>query len=91
MESPTTAHISAAATIHPLILFDSNRHTLDQRACLSVVGESGESSDDAGRGGGSAPMSLELPETGSPDVALEPRRAGGVSWGSMPRRFMILV
>jgi len=34
-ESPTTAHVSAAATIHPLLLFDSNRRPLGRRACSS--------------------------------------------------------
>jgi hypothetical protein len=32
-ESPITAHVSAAATIHPLLLFDSNRRPLGRRAC----------------------------------------------------------
>ena len=31
-ESPITAHVSAAATIHPLLLFDSNRRPLGRRA-----------------------------------------------------------
>jgi len=34
-ESPITAHNSAAATTHPLPLFDSNRRTLGRRARFS--------------------------------------------------------
>jgi hypothetical protein len=34
-ESPITAHVSAAATIHPLLLFDTSRRALGRRACLS--------------------------------------------------------
>jgi hypothetical protein len=34
-ESPITAHVSAAATIHPLLLFDTNRRALGRRACSS--------------------------------------------------------
>jgi hypothetical protein len=81
MESPITAHISAAATIHPLLLFDSNRHILGQRACLAMVTEADESGEDAGEGGGAAPAPPELPATDGPDVALETGRAGRVSWG----------
>jgi hypothetical protein len=40
-ESPATAHISAAATIHPLLLFDGNRRTLGRRACSAMVTEAG--------------------------------------------------
>jgi hypothetical protein len=32
-ESPITAHASAGATIHPLILLDNNRRTSGRRAC----------------------------------------------------------
>jgi hypothetical protein len=35
-ESPITAHISAAATIHPLLLFDSNRRTVGRTAANMV-------------------------------------------------------
>jgi hypothetical protein len=36
-ESPITAHISAAATIHPLLLFDSNRRTLGRAAAPAAA------------------------------------------------------
>jgi hypothetical protein len=80
-ESPITAHISAAAEIHPLLLFDSNRRTLGRRAWLAMVAEADESGEDAGRGGGAAPAPPELPANGGPDVALETGRGGRVSWG----------
>src|SRR3979411_921034 len=76
-ESPITAHISAAATIHPLLLFDSNRRTLGRRACLAMVTEADQSGEDAG---GGAPAPPELPATGGPDVALETGRAERASW-----------
>jgi hypothetical protein len=69
-ESPITAHISAAATTHPLLLFDSNRRTLGRRACLAMVTEADQSGEDAGGGGGAAPAAPELPATDGPDVAL---------------------
>jgi hypothetical protein len=62
------AYISAAAAIHPLLLFDSNRRPLDRRACLVMVAEADRSGEDAG---GAAPQSPELPATDGPDVALE--------------------
>jgi hypothetical protein len=34
-ESPITAQVSAAATIHPLLLFDGNRRLLGGRGCSS--------------------------------------------------------
>jgi hypothetical protein len=34
-ESPMTAHVNAAATIHPLLLFDSNRRPFGRRGCSS--------------------------------------------------------
>jgi hypothetical protein len=80
-ESPITADVSAAATIHPLFLFDSNRRTLGGRACLAMVPEADESGEGAGGGGGADPVSPELPATGGPDVALETGRTGRVSWG----------
>ena len=80
-ESPITAHIGAAATIHPLLLFDSTRRILGQRSCLAIVTEADESGEDAGGGGGAAPAPPELPATGGPDVALETGRAGRVSLG----------
>jgi hypothetical protein len=80
-ESPITAHISTAAMIHPLLLFDSNRLTPGRRSCLAMVTETDQSGEDAGGGGGAAPVPPELPATGGPDVALETGRAGTVSWG----------
>ena len=80
-ESPITAHISAAATIHPLFLFDSNRRTLGRRAWLAMVTEAHESGEDTGGGGGAASAPPELPATGGPDIALETGRARRVSWG----------
>ena len=77
-ENPITAHISAAATIHPLFLFDTNRRTPGRRACLAMVTEANESREDAGGGGGAAPAPPELPATGGSDVALETGRAGRV-------------
>jgi hypothetical protein len=59
-ESPIAADISAAATIHPLFLFDSNRRTLGRRACLAMVTEADESGEDAGGGVGAAPVSWGL-------------------------------
>jgi hypothetical protein len=50
-EIPITAHVSTTATIH-VVLFDSNRRTLSQRACLVMVTEAGESGEDAGAGVG---------------------------------------
>jgi hypothetical protein len=69
MESPITAHISAAATIHPLVLFDSNRHILDQRACLAFVTAGDGSGEDTGGNGGAAPP-LEAPAVNGPAVVL---------------------
>jgi hypothetical protein len=46
--SPITAHIRAAATIHPRFLFDGSRRTLGRRACLAMVTEADESGEDAG-------------------------------------------
>jgi hypothetical protein len=64
-ESPIAAHISAAAMIHRLLLFDSNRRTLGRRSCLAMVTEADESGEDAG----------------GPDVTAETGRARTVSWG----------
>jgi hypothetical protein len=69
--SPITAHISAAAAIHPLFLFDGRR-VQDRRACSVLVVEADRSGEDTGAGGGAAPAGL--PATDGPDVAL-------VSWG----------
>jgi hypothetical protein len=81
MESAITAHASAAATIHPLILFDSNRHTLGQPACLGMVIESDKSGEDAGGTGAAPPAPPELPATDGLDVALDTGRAGSLSSG----------
>src|SRR5260370_31163094 len=51
-ESPITAHVSAAATIPPPLLFDSNRRTLGRRACSAVVTEADPAGEDAGGVGG---------------------------------------
>jgi hypothetical protein len=77
-ESPITALVSAAATTHPLLLFDSDRRTLDGRACFTGVTQSGE---EAGGRGGAAPAPPGLPATDGPDVTLETGRSGRVSRG----------
>jgi hypothetical protein len=69
-ESPITAHIGAAATIHPLFLFDSNRRTLGRRACSAMVTDADQSGEDAGGGGGASPAASEASATGGSDVAL---------------------
>ncbi len=51
-ESPVIAHVSAAAAIHPPFLFDSNRRTPGERACLATITETDKSGDVAGREGG---------------------------------------
>jgi hypothetical protein len=65
-ESPITAQITTAqaATIHRLLLFDSNRRTHGRRACSALVAESGW-------GGDAAPASAELPAVGGSDGAPE--------------------
>jgi hypothetical protein len=53
-DNPITAHISAAATIRPFFLFDSNRRVHGRRTCLAmVVTETDESGEDTGGLGGS--------------------------------------
>ncbi|HEY2669058.1 MAG TPA: hypothetical protein VGJ07_01640 [Rugosimonospora sp.] len=54
MDSPITANIRAAAATHPLILFDSIRHTVDstrrapdRRAGSGVVTEVDQPGEDA--------------------------------------------
>jgi hypothetical protein len=69
-ESPITAHISAAAPIPPLLLFDSSRRTLGRRACLAMVTDADRSGEDADGGGGAAPVAPELPATEIPDATL---------------------
>jgi hypothetical protein len=68
-ESPITGAISAAATTHPLLPFDSNRRTLGRRACLAMVTEADQSGEDADGGAGAAQVAPELPATDGPDVA----------------------
>jgi hypothetical protein len=63
--SPITAHIGAAAIIHRLLLFDSNRGSLGRRRCMAMGSEADGSAEDAG---------------GS-DIALETGRAGTGCWG----------
>ena len=75
-QSPITEDVSAAPTIHLLLLFDRNRRTLGPPACLSTVTEADQSAEDAGEGGGAAPGSPELPATGGPDVRLDTGRSG---------------
>jgi hypothetical protein len=53
-ESPITPHSTAAATIHRLFLFDTNRRTRGQRASFAIVTETDPSGEDAGGGGGVA-------------------------------------
>src|SRR5258705_3565935 len=55
MDSPITAHRSAAATTHPPTLLDSNRHTLGQRCCLAMASAVDESAEDAGGSSGAEP------------------------------------
>jgi hypothetical protein len=80
-ESPIAAQSSAAATIHPLLLFNSDRRTVGHRACLAMVTEVDLSHGDAGWDGGAASVPPEVPATDGYDVALDTRRAGGVWWG----------
>ncbi|HTF10091.1 MAG TPA: hypothetical protein VK659_18145 [Asanoa sp.] len=51
MDSPITATISAAAAIHPLLLFDSNRRTVDNNR----PNEADQPGEDADREGGPVP------------------------------------
>jgi hypothetical protein len=81
-ESPITAHISAAAAIHPANRFDGHRRALGQRTHLAVVTGADQPSDDAGGAGGAgragfAP-STDL-ATGGPDFAFDTGSAGLVS------------
>jgi hypothetical protein len=85
-ERPITAHISAAATIHPLSLFDSirrtgdsNRLTRGQRAGPAGVTEVDQPGEYAGGAGCVAPYELSAPD--GPDVTLGTERAGTVSCG----------
>jgi hypothetical protein len=70
-ESPITAQIDAAATIHPLLLFETNRHTLSRRDCLAVVSGADGSGDEAGESGGTGPPLPEPSTTGGANGALE--------------------
>jgi hypothetical protein len=78
MESPITAHRSAAATTHPLILLDSFRHSLGQRSCPAMVAEADAPAGDAGSGGSAAPAPPELPTTSGLDDASGTGRSEGV-------------
>jgi hypothetical protein len=75
-ESPITALISAAPTIH--LLLDGNRHAVAHRACLAMVAEAEESDDDGEWADGAAPAP-ELPATGGPNGALDTGQAGRLS------------
>jgi hypothetical protein len=70
MDSPITAHISAAATIQPLIRFDSTRHIAGRRACAAMVTGADGPGEDAGGGGGCAPSEPELTASDGPELAL---------------------
>jgi len=76
-ESPTTAVISAAPTIH--LLFERNRRALGHRACLAMVARAEEPDDDDEWADGAAPAP-ELPATGGPNGALDIGQAGRPSW-----------
>jgi hypothetical protein len=69
-ESWVTAHISAATTIRPLVLFGSSRRILGRRACVALVPEADQPGDDTGGGGGAAPSGPGLAVTDGPGVAL---------------------
>ena len=76
-ESPITALISAAPTIH--LLFASNRRALGHRACLAMVADAEEPGDDGECADGAAPA-VDLSASGCPDGALDTGRAGRPSW-----------
>jgi len=77
-ESPIAAQSSAAATIHPVLLFSRARRTPDHRLCLAEVREVGLSDEGAGRGGGGTSTAPELPATDGHDVAFDPGRAAAI-------------
>jgi hypothetical protein len=79
MDSPITGHITAAAIIRPIFLFDSNRRTLGWRAFLAVVTEGDQSGEGAGRR--LVVVAPEFSAHAGADVALEPGRAGRVLGG----------
>jgi hypothetical protein len=80
MDSPITGHITAAATIRPIFLLDSNRRTLGRRAFLAVVTEGDQSGEGAGRR--LVVVAPEFSANAGADVALETGRAGR-SWGGL--------
>jgi hypothetical protein len=81
-ESPITEQTSAAATIQALLLFDSSRRTLGQRACSAPDAEVHLTGGGVGGGvGGAAPPPTALPATDRSDVALDTGRPGKVSSG----------
>jgi hypothetical protein len=67
-ESPITAHIGAAPTIHALFRFDSR--TRGRRGCSVMDTDADKSGEDADGGGDASPAAPELPATDGPDVAL---------------------
>jgi hypothetical protein len=76
--SPVTAPTTAAAAIHLVFLFDTNRRTRVRSAGLTEVAEANGSGEGAGGEGGTAPAPPVFPATG-PDVAFETGRAERVS------------
>jgi hypothetical protein len=82
-ESPITAHISAAATIPTLFLFDNNRRTLG----LAMIAEA----EVSGGGSGAAPAPPERAATGVPDVVLDAGEAGKASWALVGSFMMALL
>jgi hypothetical protein len=80
-ESPINGHITAAATIRPILLPDSNRRTLGGSAGLAVVTEGDRSVEGAGGADRTGVVAPEFPTTFGADVALETGRAGRVSGG----------
>lgn len=79
-ESPSTAHISAAATaIHRRLLLASNRRILGLRACSAVGEEADQSGEEAGGGGGVVPVPPELPAADGSEVVFDAGRPERVS------------
>jgi hypothetical protein len=67
MESPITATVITAATIHPDFLLASNRRTVSQRCCFLIEVEADESGE--GTGGVSAELTPSgLSATNGSDV-----------------------
>jgi hypothetical protein len=72
-ESPITAAITVAVTIHPPLFFQNNRRTLGQRSCLAMGVEFDQSGEEANGGGSAEPAPPVLPSTDGPDVAPDTR------------------